>query len=89
MLLLLARPGVVAPPGAEVIDLAPLGPGEARRIVEEYVDPVDVVEVTEQLLAAGPGWPGRLHEEGDLGTRRRRPAAWWRPWIGSGSRASG
>ncbi|MFC6422050.1 BTAD domain-containing putative transcriptional regulator [Ornithinimicrobium tianjinense] len=63
MLLLLTGPGSVPPPGVPVVDLSPLGPEQVREIVADYVPPSAVEEVAEEILAGGPAWPGRVHDE--------------------------
>ncbi|MGZ8738406.1 MAG: nSTAND1 domain-containing NTPase [Nocardioides sp.] len=62
MLLHLAGPSTTPPSSATVIDLAPLSEAEVRRVVGSYVSAGDVDEVTGEVLAAGPAWPGRVHD---------------------------
>ena len=63
MLLVLARPGSELSELTAVVDLSPLSEAEVRRLVAGYVPARDADRVTTELLAAGPAWPGRIHEE--------------------------
>jgi DNA-binding SARP family transcriptional activator len=63
LLVVLGGDGGQVVDGATVVDLAPLADDAVARIVETYVGPAHVAEVTQAVLANGPGWPGRVHLE--------------------------
>ena len=63
MLLCLAGPGSPVPDPATVLDLAPLSEQDVRRVVSAYVPARDLDAVTVEVLASGPAWPRRVHEE--------------------------
>ena len=62
MVLRLARPGTPVGPGTVGLELTPLDPDAVRAIVSSYAPPADVDEATRFVLAAGPAWPGAVHD---------------------------
>lgn len=62
MVLQLARPDATVPPGGLGLDLEPLDAGAVREIVSAYAASADVDSATAFVLAAGPAWPGPVHD---------------------------
>lgn len=62
MVLRLERPGAELPAAALGLDLAPLDEAAVRAVVASYVSAADLDEATQFVLAAGPAWPGAVHD---------------------------
>ncbi|WP_404383553.1 winged helix-turn-helix domain-containing protein [Knoellia locipacati] len=53
----------------EVVDLAPLGAGDVREILTDYLPADAVDDVLEPVLTRSHGWPGAVHEAATIHAR--------------------
>lgn len=70
----LAPPSAEVPPGAEIVDVGPLNPGDVKAILVTYIDDATADEVLTDVLRASGGLPSRVHDEA-LSVARQRAAA--------------
>jgi outer membrane protein assembly factor BamB len=63
LMVVLAASGTPVPQAASVVDLAALPDEAVRLVVATYVGAAQAADVTAEVLANGPGWPGRVHLE--------------------------
>jgi WD40 repeat protein/DNA-binding SARP family transcriptional activator len=68
--IVLVPPGTPVPAGAQVVDVGPLTPGEARAVLVTYVDDATADDVLDEVLRVSGGLPGRVHNEGLAVARR-------------------
>ncbi len=62
LVVVLAREDYVPPDDAELIDLQPLAPDEARAVIGAHVRPADASRASAEILAVTTAWPADLEE---------------------------
>ena len=62
LVVVLAREDYVQPDDAELIDLQPLAPDEARAVIGAHVRPADASRASAEILAVTTAWPADLEE---------------------------